>query len=202
MKFIRPGEFFTDRARTCCITGHRRKDLPCGGDTDSEPMRRLLSMLALLCSEAYGDGYRTFVSGMAEGIDLMCMKLLFDMKRSGRYEGMRLVCALPYSSQRRELRLAVDRYYYDIFLEECDCAVVCSTITERGRYKLRNQFMVENSSRIIGAMREKTTGSGTLQTVNMAKNAGLRLEIVSLDANRELFMGSAEDIKGFRRVKL
>lgn len=187
MGLITPQEFVCDKSTACCITGHRRKDLPDGGDTRAVSMKRLLSMLNLLCSEAYDEGYRTFISGMAEGIDLMCAKMLFDMKVSGGRGDIRLVCALPYSGQINELKNAYDKYYYKIITDRCDDIVVVSESYDKARYRKRNQFMVDNSSRIIGAYKEKITGSGTMQTINMAKRAGLDLKIISLDDNKELF---------------
>lgn len=199
--FITPQQFFCEKNTTCCITGHRKKDLPDGGDSNAVSMRRLLSMLSMLCSEAYGDGYRTFITGMAEGIDLMCAKLIYDMKVSEGKSDIRLVCALPYREQIRELKNAFDRYYYKIILDKCDSAVVVGSAGDKNRYRLRNQFMVDNSSRLIGAYKEKTTGSGTLQTINMAKRGGLNVQIISLDANRELFYGESVKIDGFKRFR-
>ena len=48
--------------------------------------------------------------------------------------------------------------------------------------------MVENSSRIIGVIKEKPFGSGTLQTINMAKRAGLEMKIISLEKNPHLYI--------------
>ena len=64
-------------------------------------------------------------------------------------------------------------------------------VSEKGdpeRYKLRNRFMVDNSSRIIGVMKEKQRGSGTLQTLNMAKRAGIEMKIISLLNNPQLYV--------------
>ncbi|MBO5447945.1 MAG: DUF1273 family protein [Ruminococcus sp.] len=195
-------QFVCDRSATCCITGHRRRDLPFGGDMRTQGMKCLVSMLDLLCEEAYRDGFRTFISGMAEGVDLTCAKLIREKICSGRYPGMRLVCALPYKEQYKEISDPLDGYYYSMIIGDCDEKVVVSCRNDRQRYRLRNQFMVDNSSRIIGAYKRKERGSGTLQTINMAKKSGLDLQIISLDGNPLLYCdsGAGQDTMNFTRI--
>ena len=53
--------------------------------------------------------------------------------------------------------------------------------------------MVEHSSRLIGVIKEKAKGSGTLQTINMAKRAGLTLNIICLDDNTVFYIDSDSD---------
>lgn len=183
MKCVELSDFSCIRNQTCCFTGHRNRDLPCGGDLTKLGMKRLVSMLHLLCEEAYRDGYRTFISGMAEGVDLICARIVHDMKCSGKFEGIRLVCALPYAQQYKEIKGAMDGYYYSLILSSCDEKIVVGQWGDKMRYKLRNQFMVDNSARIIGAYKYKERGSGTLQTINMARRAGLEMKIIALDNN-------------------
>ena len=186
-------EFICDKDTTCCITGHRNRDLPFGGNVHKQGMKCLLSMFQLLIDEAYADGYRTFISGMAEGVDLACAGIIHNLIVSGRYPDMHLVCALPYEEQYRELSLPLDRYSYSMILDGCDEKVVVSSKDDKNRYKLRNSFMVKNSSRIIGAYKHKVCGSGTLQTINMAKRAGLDMQIISLDNNPVLYCDTDND---------
>ena len=187
VSFITPEDFFTDISTTCCITGHRNRDLPFGGDESKAGMKRLLSMLELKITEAYRDGYRTFISGMAEGVDLQCAKIICELIARGKMPGAEIVCALPYKEQSAELKKPLDKYVYSCVLSQCGRAVVVSTHDCKDRYKLRNRFMVENSSAIIGAYKQKKCGSGTLQTINMAKKAGLDMRIIMLDENPVLY---------------
>lgn len=187
MRITAAEDFSCDKSTACCITGHRRRDLPFGGDMNKQGMKCLVSMLQLLCQEAYRDGYRTFISGMADGIDLTCAKLVHEMISSGKFPDTRLVCAIPYEEQYREISGALDGYYYSMILSQCDEKVIVSSKGDKMRYKLRNQFMVDHSSRIIGAYKKKERGSGTLQTINMAKKAGLDIQIISLDENPVLY---------------
>lgn len=190
MKNVSKSEFSCDKNTTCCFTGHRRKDLPFEGDVHKQGMKCLLSMLQLLIEEAVCDGYKTFISGMAEGIDLFCAEIVHNLIVTKKYPDLKLICALPYAEQAAEIRLPLDKYRYSMLISNCYEQVIISSKYEKERYKLRNRFMVENSSRIIGAYKAKKHGSGTLQTINMADKAGLDLQIISLDRNPCIYIDS------------
>ncbi len=184
--FTDPRDFSCDPAVTCCFTGHRRHKLPCGGDPMSVPMRRLSSKLRLFITEAYSDGMRTFISGMADGTDLCCAGIVLSMKHSGRYEGIRLVCAVPYPEQFREMQTAADSYIYNACLHGCDEAVLVNPGFSTGCYRRRNAFMVDHSSRIICVFDPRLGPSGTMQTISFAKRSGLTL--ISEDISRDVML--------------
>ena len=188
MKEISVQDFSCDKLTTCCFTGHRSRDLPFGGDLRKQGMKCLASSLQLLISEAVADGYKTFISGMSDGIDIICAQLVLELAKTGRYGELKLVCALPYREQFREIVSTLDKYKYSLMLSECSEKVIVSDRSDRERYKKRNQFMVENSSRLIGVIKDKQFGSGTLQTVNMAKRAGLDIHMISLERNPQLYI--------------
>ena len=185
--------FTCNRLTSCCFTGHRSRDLPFGGDMRKQGMKCLASSLQLLMVEAIADGYKTFISGMSDGIDLICAQLVLELAKSGRYGDLRLVCALPYREQFGEIVTTLDKYKYSVVIDGCDEKVIVSDKADRDRYKKRNQFMVDHSSRIIGVIKEKTAGSGTLQTVNMAKRAGLEIKMISLEKNPQLYIDTDEN---------
>ena len=185
--------FTCNRLTTCCFTGHRSRDLPFGGDMRKQGMKCLASSLQLLMVEAIADGYKTFISGMSDGIDLICAQLVLELAKSGRYGDLRLVCALPYREQFGEIVTTLDKYKCSVVIDGCDEKVIVSDKADRDRYKKRNQFMVDHSSRIIGVIKEKTAGSGTLQTVNMAKRAGLEIKMISLEKNPQLYIDTDEN---------
>ncbi len=156
-------------------------------------MKCLASSLQLLIVEAIADGYKTFISGMSDGIDLICAQLVLELAKSGRYGDLRLICALPYREQFSEIVTTLDKYKYSVVIDGCDEKVIISEKSDRERYKKRNQFMVDNSSRIIGVIKDKSFGSGTLQTVNMAKRAGLEIKMISLEKNPQLYIDTDDN---------
>ena len=149
-------------------------------------MRSLISVMYLKIMEAYKAGCRVFISGMAEGIDLHCARLVSEFIVRDEMPEAKLVCALPYKEQIRELKDNQSKYTYSLLLRQSAQIVIVSEQSCRDRYKLRNRFMVDHSSRVIGAFKSKPGGSGTLQTINMAKNAGIYLDIVDLN-NPKIF---------------
>lgn len=172
-----------DAEKACCFTGHRNRDLPFGGNRDKQGMKCLVSSLQLYIEQAVDDGYNVFISGMAEGVDLICAEIVYNLiSRKGM--DLKLICAVPYKGQgSRELSSPVDKYIYSMIIQNCSEVIYISDRKSRGCYQKRNKFMIENSGRVIGAYREKESGSGTLQTINMAKKAGREIKIIDLDRN-------------------
>ena len=180
-------EFYTDKASTCCFTGHRRRDLPFEGDISKQGVKNLISTVHLLCHEAYGRGIRTFITGMAEGSDIICGSVIMDLMHSEDHPGIELICALPYEDQIREIKLPKDRYIYSLLLRMASAVVVTGNADDSGRYRRRNKFMVDNSSELIAIYKQKQRGSGTLQTINMAKRNGLDMHVIELDKNPQFY---------------
>lgn len=165
-----------DRSKTCCFTGHRPENLPGGASRDSLGYMNMRSTAALHIYGLIKRGYTTFIIGMSRGFDLeMGGLLLEDSRLAG---SVRIVCAVPYMSQIREMKTARERELYKKLLEASDAAAVCSRKYFDGCYKTRNQFMVNSSSAIIGYMKSPDFRSGALQTVNMARRAGLEMHIM------------------------
>ena len=160
VEIISAEEFYTEKASTCCFTGHRRRDLPFGGDISKQGVKNLISTIHLLCHEAYGRGIRTFITGMAEGSDLICGSVIMDMMHSEDHS---------------------------LLLKMASAVVVTGDIGDSGRYRRRNQFMVNNSSELIAIYKEKQRGSGTLQTINMARHRELDIHIIELDRNPQFY---------------
>ena len=187
MNIVDPSTLALDRSVTCCFTGHRRKDLPALGNAKDPGVKRLLSVMSLHVQDAYNEGCDTFICGMAEGADLLFAQMTWDlMQRADPRRPIRLICALPYKEQRRELREFTDRYMYDLITENCPCVIISNRF-DKDRYRKRNSFMVDNSSRLIAVFKENGQRSGTAMTINMASKAGLDIDIIRLGGNSPLF---------------
>lgn len=188
MNIIPKEELTIDKSTTCCFTGHRGRDLPFGGDVSKQGVRNLISTIQLVCAQAYNEGYRTFITGMAEGADIMCGSVVMDMMNLKEFSDIRLICAMPYKEQRKELKKPADRYIHSLLLDRAEAVVITGQAEDRGRYKARNRFMVEHSSALIAVYKSKQSGSGTLQTINMAKKAGLATHIIELEKNPQFYI--------------
>lgn len=80
------------RKRRCCFTGHRPEKL-------SMPEDKIIAALEHAIRAAIEDGYQTFISGMARGVDLWAAEIVLRLRDAG--EPVRLICASPYAGFER-----------------------------------------------------------------------------------------------------
>ncbi len=151
------------RNNTLCFTGHRYYT---GGAEDE-------SRLAQALETAFADGYRVFVSGMAEGFDLAAAEAVLRLKE--RHADVVLVAAVPFRRQAAKYG-AEERRRYERILSLADEAVILSEHYDYGCYYVRDDWMTERSSRLV-CWYDGSDG-GTRYTVRSALGRGV--EIVNI----------------------
>ncbi len=154
--------FLKSLKQTVCFSGHR-------SDAFSQEVLMGFSMVDILktllagCIEiALQDGFRYFLDGLAEGVDLWAAEYLLYRKQHGNLP-MHLIAVEPclhYLENRRSGKEEMMRY-----VKQADALV---TIPMQGRHSFlrRNDYMVEHSSRLI-CMICKSEG-GTAYTLKQA----------------------------------
>ena len=181
-----------DINRTCCFTGHRSAKLPGEGNRDHAGMKRLESTIEL---ELYDLIDRKnvcyFISGMANGIDLICAEAIIRLKQTTRPD-IELICAVPYVGQIGEMKTSQERYIYTMIERRSMKPITLATSYHKDCYKERNIFMVDNSAYMLAVYKPSLGASGTLQTINYAKRCGLDIKLIDLDSNPQ-FYSSSED---------
>ena len=75
------------RMHRCCFTGHR-PDKMILGEKEIKPM------LEKAIDEAIEDGYVTFITGMAMGVDIWAAEIVLERKKKN--DNLHLICALPH----------------------------------------------------------------------------------------------------------
>ena len=149
--------------KTACFSGHREDALPLGETVVGYAATDLLKTLLAGCIEqAVQDGYRYFLDGLAEGVDLWAADDLIYRKQHG-IEVLHLIAVEPclhYLESRRSGREAMLHY-----VEHCEAVV---TIPYQGKFSFlrRNDYMLEHSWRLICVI-HKTSG-GTAYTLKRA----------------------------------
>lgn len=152
---------------TACFTGYRPHKLP-WGETEDDPRCAALKLkLIESVTAAYARGYRTFISGMARGVDTYAAEAVLALSRV--LPDMELVCAVPYPGYAMRLPAAQKARYESIILGCARCAVTAEKYSSNCMW-LRNRYMVENSSLVI-AVYDGQRG-GTHNTVAYAKEKG------------------------------
>ena len=154
--------------KTACFSGHREDALPLGETVVGYAATDLLKTLLAGCIEqAVQDGYRYFLDGLAEGVDLWAADDLIYRKQHGT-EVLHLIAVEPclhYLKYRRSGREAMLHY-----VEHCEAVV---TMPYQGKFSFlrRNDYMLEHSWRLICVI-HKTSG-GTAYTLKRASEKKL-----------------------------
>lgn len=166
--------------KTACFSGHREDALPLGETVVGYAATDLLKTLLAGCIEqAVQDGYRYFLDGLAEGVDLWAADDLIYRKQHGT-EVLHLIAVEPclhYLESRRSGREAMLHY-----VEHCEAVI---TIPYQGKFSFlrRNDYMLEHSWRLICVI-HKTSG-GTAYTLKRAIRERKEIACISME-NRDL----------------
>ncbi len=153
--------------KTLCFTGHR--ELPTGED-----LVKLKGKLLAEIKNSYFEGYNHFIFGGAQGFDLLAAKTVLEL--ANEYGDIKLTAAIPFKGQSSKFSFE-NKILYDEVLCACNNTLVLSQTYSKDCYKIRNQYMVDKSSKVIAYYNGKVR-NGTGQTVRMAMTA--RLNIVNL----------------------
>ncbi len=160
--------------KKCCFTGHRLHKIPWLADPDNILSRMLYDTVRRLVVEKIEMGFDYFISGMALGADMMCARIVLELRNS--YPNIKLECALPCEEQA--LRWGEkERQEYREILAQSDYISVISQHYSRACLHMRNKYMVENSQRII-AIWDGSDG-GTQNTVLLANRYHIPVEVVN-----------------------
>lgn len=136
----------------CCVTGHR--DIPAG------KAEYVKARIKEEIEQAIADGFTTFITGMADGADLLFAELIIAQKEQRPY--LRLEAAIPYAG-RLKTKDAMFRKCY----EHCNSVHIQQQEYSKQCFMKRNRYMVDISSRVIAVYDGRGKG-GTLFTMKYA----------------------------------
>ena len=145
------------RLHRCCFTGHRPEKL-----TWSE--EEVIAWLEKEIRQAIADGFITFLSGMARGVDIWAAEIVLRLKDEGH--PIHLICCIPYDNFESRWPASWWMRYEDI-LQRADYVYFTGHEYFRGCEQVRNKFMVDRSSCVL-AVYNRTPG-GTKNTIEYAK---------------------------------
>lgn len=150
--------------KTCCVTGHR--DIPAERITyvEQELRREILAAIA--------DGYTRFLSGFAEGSDLIFASIVANEKEY-RPE-LLLEAAIPYAG-----RLKTRNRQFHALLRTCDSVRVECEKYIPSCFMQRNRYMVNQSQRVISVYDGRDQG-GTLFTMRYAHTLGKEIRLIKI----------------------
>ena len=146
------------QGKTCCVTGHR--DIP------EEQIDNVKQSLEREVDRAIRDGFTSFLSGFAEGTDLLFAEIVAE--RIAKNPALKLIAAIPY---RRRLDTLQKSERTKALIDLCAEIYVASEGYHPSVYAKRNRYMVERSDRVIAVYdgREKGGTVGTIRLAHMMK---------------------------------
>lgn len=152
------------KAKSCCVTGHR--EIP------AEKMDYVKQELKREVQVALEDGYKVFLTGFADGVDIIFAWCVIE--RRDEYPDIFLEAVMPFAN--RVKRLKKDERE---LLSQCNGVKVICEKYQRDCYFQRNRYMVQQSSRIIAVYDGRGDG-GTLLTMDYARAMGRDLRIIEM----------------------
>lgn len=154
------------RLLRCCFTGHRPSKLHV-----SET--QIKHALAAAIEGAYGDGFRTFITGMAQGVDIWAGELVLEFKSI--HPDIHIICALPHPDFEKRWGKEWQQRYNTILEQADSIKTVCDAFSY-GTYQKRNEWMVNHSARVIAVYNGEA--GGTRNTIEYAKAQGVSLVMI------------------------
>ena len=125
------------RQHRCCFTGHRPEKLNISEE-------QLCVRLGLEIDRAIEDGFTTFISGMAKGVDICAAELV--LKRRVSDNRLKLICALPYENFGLHWSASWTSRYVEV-IRYADLVRCISQEFSYSAYQRRNEWMVDHSGR-------------------------------------------------------
>lgn len=157
------------RLKRVCFTGHRPHKLH--GQTEEQIKDALKNEIV----RAYAEGFRTFITGMAMGVDIWAGEIVLELKTA--YPDIRLICALPHDDFEAAWEEMWQRRYRSI-LERADLCRVISRSRHRRVYQVRNEWMVDHSARVIAVYNGEA--GGTRNTIQYAQRQGISVQQIDV----------------------
>lgn len=153
----------TSKDKTVAFTGHRRLS----GAATPESLREALRNTVL---KLYNDGYRTFLSGMAEGFDMEAAEVVTELKKI--IPDIRLVAVVPCGGQDKYFR-PENKIRYQNLLDTADEVVILSDYYYNDCFLRRNDYLIANCGYVVCYYDGHPKG-GTYYTVVRADRNGLK----------------------------
>lgn len=154
------------RKHRACFTGHRPEKLHREEEEINEELEKMIKA-------AIGDGYTTFISGMARGVDIWAAEIVLMIKDYN--PEIKLICAVPYEGFEKSWSKEWQDAYHEV-LDRADLVEYICPHYSRGCFQIRNKWMVDHSDVVIAVYNGEK--GGTKNTIDYAKKAGVEVRVL------------------------
>lgn len=149
------------KEKSAAFSGHR--------EINTSDKERVIKQLKRAIIKCYDQGIRNFYCGMAVGFDLLAAETILSLKN--KYEDISLTAVIPFRGQTSRFKNE-DKVKYNDILKQASHIFVLSEQYYDGCLLRRNDFMIENSSKLI-AYYNGRYGGGTFYTCRKAKKLNI-----------------------------
>ena len=153
------------RKKRLCFTGRRPEKLHYDEATVCNILRKAID-------DAMANGFTTFISGMARGVDIWAAEIVLEKKRMN--PEVRLICALPHPNFEKRWSFAWQKRYARV-IAQADLVKEISLTFSMANYQRRNEWMVDHSTKVIAIY--NGTAGGTKKTIDYAEHRGVKVDI-------------------------
>ncbi len=164
------------RDTTCCFTGHRPEKLPWKFNEEDTRCIELKARLRQAAEQAYADGYRHFITGMARGCDQYFAEIILELRQ--KCPDVTVEAAIPCEEQASRWKDSERERYFRL-VEECDLETMVQRHYDKGCMQRRNRYMVDRAARLI-AVYDGMLG-GTMYTIHYAMQRGVDVVMIDLE---------------------
>lgn len=155
------------RLHRCCFTGHRPEKL-----TRSEAEIKIDLEVAIL--QAIDDGFVTFITGMARGVDIWAAEITLQLRK--RNPNLHLIAASPYEGF--ESHWSEDwTIRYKTVMEQADLVRYVCKGYSKSCFQTRNEWMVDRASRVIAVYNGES--GGTRNTIEYAHRHNIPIVVIT-----------------------
>lgn len=147
------------RLHRCCFTGHRPEKLNTSEKEVKAALRKQID-------QAFHDGFTVFITGMARGVDLWAAQIVLDLRKKNKE--IKLICAIPHDGFEARWSPSWQELYRYV-LAEADLTRVISKGYHTGVYQVRNEWMVNHSTRVIAVFNGQPSGKRIRLTMPTGK---------------------------------
>ena len=153
-----------DKSKTVAFTGHRSFKMK--GQSQEALYQATFNNVLSLCDQ----GYDTFLTGMAEGFDMLAALTVLTIQIE--YKHISLIAVVPFVGQENGF-LIDDKAVYETILDKVSQKVIISDHYQVGVYHRRNDFLIDNSSVLIACY--NGSPRGTKYTFERARRQGHKI---------------------------
>ena len=155
------------RLHRCCFTGHRPEKL-------TRPEAEIKKDLEEAILQAIDDGFVTFITGMARGVDIWAGEIVLQLRKYN--PNLHLIAASPYDGFESRWSADWQQRYKDI-LDQADLVRFVCKGYSKACFQIRNEWMVDRSARVIAVYNGKA--GGTRNTIEYAHQSNILTVVIT-----------------------